>query len=265
MEGTAHSPNTSSQAVQGRVASIDASRSAQDRSTNVHVPPSASDGSTKRRPHGPSAPQRRRKTSVAPPKLDSAWSTKPPAQSQSATKSARTLARKEHARRGRERRRAPTSERKSKRPRTQTARTPSAASSRSEQSAKEARTRVQAVADLCSVARGHQVSIMDVVLDAQASAAGGGLDEDLLDALEERQRIAMHGLSDEDAVLEMLSPRWYGVRQARKWQGTLVPPVDCSSSRIYHISAERSTASWDGNLDSDDGASSLDSYGTAPQ
>ena len=126
--------------------------------------------------------------------------------------------------------------------------------------------RAQAVADLYTVSRGHLVSIMDVILDSRESATvQSGIDDDWMDSIEERQRLALHDPSDDEMMLEIFNPWWYGARLARKWQGTVVTPVDCSSSRIYHVSAERSTAAWDSSLDSNDIADTLelDSYATA--
>ena len=144
---------------------------------------------------------------------------------------------------------------KKPRPPPQQSSTPAA----SQRAATRDRIRAQAIADLYSVARGNQVSIMDVVLDSQPVARPDprtGITEELMDYLEERQRITMHDPSDEEILQEMFNPWYHGRRQARKWLGTVVTPVDCSSSRIYRVSAERSTVSWDSSLDSEETLSS---------
>ena len=141
-----------------------------------------------------------------------------------------------------------------------------ASSPRTRRPVKEHQVESQVITDLYTKARGSQVSIMDIVLDSKLSPAtprDGVSPEDWMDNLEEHQRIALHDPSDEDMLREIISPWWHGIRQARKWRGTPVAPVDCSSRRIYRVSAERSTAAWDSSLDSEDSANTSGSYGTA--
>lgn len=109
--------------------------------------------------------------------------------------------------------------------------------------------RARAAADLTSMGRGKQVSIMDVILDSQAPTAR--LDaEDLIDAIEQYQCIAFARPSAEDDLLaDMFVPGRYEARQAAFWQDVR-DALEYSPKSIYHVSAERSTAAWDTASDS---------------
>ncbi len=82
---------------------------------------------------------------------------------------------------------------------------------------------------------------MDVILESTAPRTQQLDVEAFMDAMEERARIFLDYPSDDEILLEMVSTRQYGNRQAARWQGVSVTPVDCSSRNIYHVSAERST------------------------
>lgn len=90
---------------------------------------------------------------------------------------------------------------------------------------------------------------MDVILDAQAPTARLDAD-DLLDAIEECQRIALARPSAEDDLLaDMFVPGRYEARQVAFWQD-VTAALEHSPKSMYHVSAERSTATWDTASDS---------------
>ena len=114
--------------------------------------------------------------------------------------------------------------------------------------------RARATAELSKGRGGKQVSIMDVILDAQQPTAGLDAD-DLMDAMEQYQRIAFARPSAEDDFLaDMFVPGRYEARQEALWRDIAAAQMDYSPKSIYHVSAERSTATWDASLDSDGGS-----------
>ena len=90
---------------------------------------------------------------------------------------------------------------------------------------------------------------MDVILNAQERLDA----DDLMDAVEQYRRIACGQPSAEDDVLaDMLVPGRYEARQAAFWRElAAAAQIDYSPKSIYHVSAERSTAMWDGSLTGD--------------
>lgn len=92
---------------------------------------------------------------------------------------------------------------------------------------------------------------MDVILDSQEPTAGLDAD-DLMDAMEQYQRIVFGRPSAEDDVLaDMFVPGRYEARQEASYREIAAAQADYSPKSIYHVSAERSTALWDASLDSD--------------
>ncbi|EKM59296.1 uncharacterized protein PHACADRAFT_169821 [Phanerochaete carnosa HHB-10118-sp] len=139
------------------------------------------------------------------------------------------------------------------------ARTNASASSRSSHRRREAQAqkpptherirRARAAADLSSLGCGKDVSIMDVILDAQAPTARLDAD-DLLDAIEQCQRTALARPSAEDDVLaDMFVPGRYEARQIAFWQD-VTAALEYAPKSLYRLSAERSTAAWDTASDS---------------
>lgn len=118
---------------------------------------------------------------------------------------------------------------------------------------REALSRARAEAAL-SAGRGRRVAIMDVILDAQAPTARLDAD-DLLDAVAAHQRAALGGPPDADEayLVDLFVPGRHAAREAAVWRELVDAAAqgDLSPRRIYRVSAERSTAMWDGALESD--------------
>lgn len=109
--------------------------------------------------------------------------------------------------------------------------------------------RARAAAECSGRGRGRHVSIMDVVLDAQAPTARLDAD-DLLDAIEQHQRAALARPSAEDDLLaDMFVPGRYEARQRALWREAAAA-LEYWPKSLYHVSAERTTAAWDAASDS---------------
>ncbi|TCD67571.1 hypothetical protein EIP91_012268 [Steccherinum ochraceum] len=97
--------------------------------------------------------------------------------------------------------------------------------------------------------RGRRPFIMDVILDAQPAPVTQFSEDLLMDAIESRRSPRHpHTLSskrDLDAYWDAEHALWRGIPRVEAG-------ADISPRVVYHVSAERSTASWDARLDLDE-------------
>ncbi|CAL1701275.1 unnamed protein product [Somion occarium] len=110
--------------------------------------------------------------------------------------------------------------------------------------AKEILRRARETIRLNSKSPGHPPFLMDTVLNSQAPNTAN-LEELLTEALDHKLGRSFHP----DAAHYRND---YWTNEPYLWRGVAVEPLDLSPRKIYHVSAERSTASWDSTLDGED-------------
>ncbi|KAI0082375.1 hypothetical protein K474DRAFT_1671071 [Panus rudis PR-1116 ss-1] len=121
-------------------------------------------------------------------------------------------------------------------------RTPHSSSSEAREILRLARETVQ---DYDLTEQGSKPSLMDVILDARPPVTR--YSEDLLfDAIEFGKPQPIDGFKTQRDLYD------YWAHQEFLWRGLKVEPMDVSPRKIYHVSAERSTATWDTGIGPND-------------